>query len=123
MPKPESDDDEYFKSLASVAMKPDGLPDNFIKALFAMEEMANDEGHEQLQAAAEQARLGLTFDENSSHGDVIVQVDLAKPELLAEMHNEMRLLRLSSFEYFGSKEPKDRSDWFVPPEKKSWRCW
>ncbi|HMJ91653.1 MAG TPA: hypothetical protein VK530_17660 [Candidatus Acidoferrum sp.] len=115
LPKPDSGDDEYFKSLAAVAMKPDGLPDNLIEALFAMEEMANDEGTERLQAAAEQAGLALSFDAKSSHGDVVMQVYLAKPELLAEKHNEMRLLRLSSFEYFGNKEPKDCSATFTPP--------
>jgi hypothetical protein len=118
LPPPESEDDAYFKSLAVLAMKPDGLPDNLIEALFAMEEMANDEGNERLQAAAEQSGLGLKFDEKSSNGDVVMQVYLAKPELLAEKHNEMKLLRLSSFEYFGSKESVDRSATFIPPNEK-----
>ncbi len=118
LPAPDTLDDQYFKSLAALAMKPDGLPDNLIEALFAVEEMANDEGNERLQTAAKQAGLGLEFDEKSSNGDVVMQVYLAKPELLAEKHNEMRLLRLSSFEYFGSKEPVDRSETFVPPDEK-----
>src|SRR5687767_11217082 len=115
LPTDELGDDDYFKSLAALVMKPDTLPDNLIEDLFAMEEMANDEGNERLQIGAEQAGLGLKFDETSSSGDVVMQVYLAKPELLAEKHNEMRLLRLSSFEYFGSTEPLDRSSTFVPP--------
>jgi hypothetical protein len=119
LPAPDAVDDDYFKSLAALAMKPDALPDNLIEALFAMEEMANDQGQERLEAAAAQAGLALMkSDKKASHGDVAVQVYLAKPELLAEKHNEMRLLRLSSFEYFGSKEPVDRSETFVPPEEK-----
>src|SRR5437016_5805486 len=63
LPQPDSSDEDYFKSLAAVTMNPDVLPDDLIEALFAIEELANDEGHERLQIAAEQADLGLKFDE------------------------------------------------------------
>jgi hypothetical protein len=99
MPAAELEDDAYFKELSGLAMSPDGLPDNLIETLFAIEEMANEEGQERLEAAASQAGLDLRFDEKSSHGDIAVQVFLAKPELLAEKHNEQRLIRLASFEY------------------------
>lgn len=115
LPTAELEDDAYFRALSGVALAPDGLPDNLIETLFAIEEMANEEGQERLEAAATQAGLDLKFDEKSSHGDIAVQVFLAKPELLAEKHNEQRLIRLATFEYFGSKKPVDRSDSFSTP--------
>jgi hypothetical protein len=117
LPDKELDDDNYFRQLTALTMAPDSLPDNLIESLFAIEEMANKEGQERLESAAFQAGLDLKFDKKSSHGDIAVQVFLANPELLAEKHNEQRMTRLSTFEYFGSKEPVDRSDAFAAPEK------
>ena len=117
MPAAELDDGAYFRALSGVAMAPDGLPDNLIETLFAIEEMANEQGQERLEAAATQAGLDLKFDEKSSHGDIAVQVFLANPELLAAKHNEQRMCRLASFEYHGSKRPVDRRDSFAEPDK------
>jgi hypothetical protein len=117
LPSADLKDDDYFRELSALAMAPDRLPDNLIEALFAIEEMANEEGQERLEAAAAEAGLNLKFDEESSYGDIAVQVFLAKPELLAQKHNEQRLTRLSTFEYFGSKEPVDRSDSFAAPDQ------
>ena len=108
LPAAELDDEAYFKALSGLALAPDGLPDRLIETLFAIEEMANEEGQERLEAAASQAGLALKWDEMPSHGDIAVQVFLAKPELLAEKHNEQRLIRLATFEYFGSRRPVDR---------------
>lgn len=110
MPAADLDDAAYFKALSAVAMAPDGLPDSLIETLFAIEEMANEAGQERLEAAATEAGLDLKYDGKSSHGDIAVQVFLAKPELLAEKHNEQRLIRLATFVYFGSKRPVDRSE-------------
>lgn len=109
LPAVELEDDAYFKALAGVALAPEGLPDNLMETLYAIEEMANEEGQERLEAAARQAGLDLVFDEQSSPGDIAVQVFLAQPELLAEKHNEQRMTRLASFEYYGRKKPVERS--------------
>jgi len=91
MPKADAEDDAYFKALAEVVMAPEGLPDDLIEALFAIEEMANEQGQERLETAARQMNLDLRFDQDSSCGDIAVQVWLAKPELLHEKHNELRI--------------------------------
>jgi hypothetical protein len=117
LPAQGAKDDDYFKSLSGLAMGADGLPDDLFEAMYAIEEMANEEGQERLENAPELAALGLKFDEKSSRGDIAVQVYLAAPELLAQKHNEMRLSRLASFEYHGSKEPQDRSASFKAPPK------
>jgi hypothetical protein len=115
MPDAALPDDVYYKSLSNVAMSPDGLPDNMIDTLYAIEEMANVEGQERLENAVTEAGLGLTFAEQSSHGDIAVQVFLASPALLVQTHNEVKLGRLAAFDYFGCPEPEDRSASFIPP--------
>jgi len=96
-------DEDYFASLARVALAPEALPVSLVEALTAIEEMATPEGQERLETALSRAGLGLTFHEESSHGDIAVQVYLAQPTLLVAQCNEARLGRLTAFEYFGSK--------------------
>lgn len=117
MPAQELDDDAYFNLMSRVAMSPDGLPDNLIEAIYAVEAMANEEGQERLERAAQQAGLPLTLSENSSQADIAVQLWMADPALFAQKVNEQRLVRLSSFEYFGSATPMDRRESFVPPNE------
>ena len=44
-----------------------------------------------------------------------LEVFLADPNMLSEAHSEQKLVRLTSFEYYGSKEPVDRAGTFKPP--------
>jgi hypothetical protein len=99
------EDDEYFGAMSRVAMSPDGLPDGLFEAVYAIEEMATEEGQERLERAVASGELALTFGERSPRGDMAVQAYLAAPEVLAQKNNELRLARLSSFEYCGSKAP------------------
>lgn len=117
MPGADLEDEAYYRALSDLVMAPDGLPDRLIETLFAIEEMSTEEGQERLETAAMEAGLELKFNAKSSHGDIAVQVFLARPELLAEKHNEQRLSRLSSFDYFSSKRPVDRSDSFGRPDE------
>jgi len=110
-------DEEFYMALSKVAMAPDGLPDGLIEAVFKVEAMATADGQERLEKAAEQGRFVLNCSDKSSHGDIAVQAFLAAPEVLAEKHNELLLTRLSSFEYFSSKKPVDRSASFVVPSQ------
>jgi hypothetical protein len=96
-------DDEYFTALAQ-ELAPDALPVNLVEALVAIEGLANADGQERLEQAAMRAGLMSEFPEGSTHGDIAVQVYLAKPELLVAQHNAARLGRLSAFEYFGGKQ-------------------
>jgi hypothetical protein len=111
MPSPDIEDDAYFEAVSRVATAPDGLPDNLIEAVYAIEGMANEAGQERLERAVAQAQLGLTFTDQSTHADIAVQVWMADPGLFAKKFNEQRLARLSSFEYYGSK----RRETFEPP--------
>jgi hypothetical protein len=115
LPPAHLEDPEYFNALATVVMAPDGLPDDLVEAVYAIEEMATAQGQERLENAIAQGDLQIVFAENSSSSDLAMQVYLAAPEVLAQKNNELRLARLSSFEYHGAKTPKDRSDSFAAP--------
>lgn len=114
MPPADADDDAYFAGLAKITVEQDGLPGELIDALFTIEEMANEHGQERLERAATQ--LGLKLEDDSSHGDIAIQVYLKAPDLLVQQHKEFHLSRLSGFEYHGHREPVDRSDSFAAPD-------
>ena len=97
LPPAELADWEYYEVLARLVLDPAGLPESLLETLHALEEMSNAQGQERLEAAAVQA--GIKLKAESTPGDIAVQVWLARPELLAEKHNEVRLGRLASFEY------------------------
>ena len=117
LPAENLEDDDYFKAMSRVAMSPDGLPDGLFEAIYSIEEMATEEGQDRLEKAVAQGQLAVKFDENSSRGDLAMQAYLSAPEVLAQKSNELRLARLSSFEYYGTKAPVDRSDSFTSPSK------
>jgi hypothetical protein len=116
LPDPQCADEDYYQRLAGLALAPDGLPDHLIEAMFEIEELATPEGQERLETTAAQAGIPLSLAEESSHADIAMQAWLAHPALVARSHNEVRLHRLSAFQYFGSKAPVDRSGSFTVPD-------
>ncbi len=115
LPKGDLPDDEYFGGLSKMLLSPVGLPGELCEALFTIDEMADDAGQEGLQKAVAQSKLEVNFEVESSHGDVAMQVWLARPELLAAKHNGQQLRRLSSFEYFGAKLAENKGKPFATP--------
>ena len=99
LPADNLEDDAYFGQLSRVAMSPDGLPDGLFEELYTVEGMATEEGEERLQRAMEAGELTLELDEESSRGDIAMRAFLEAPEFVAQKNNELRLARLSSFEY------------------------
>jgi hypothetical protein len=65
LPSASVSDDEYFLGVAKVLMSPEGLPDEVGEALYLVDEMANEEGHDRLHAAATEA--GLKLDGSGEH--------------------------------------------------------
>jgi len=82
--------------------------------------MANDDGQARLEQAVEQGELALTFKENSTQAEIVVQAWLAKPDVVFRKHNELKLNRLSSFEYLRSAEPVDRRKTFTGHDAARW---
>jgi hypothetical protein len=84
-------------------------------ALYAIDEMATEERQEMLEEGIGRAGIDLEFDPQSSREDIALQVWLAAPKLLARQHNEQRLARLASFEYHGSRAPRDHGTFLPHP--------
>jgi hypothetical protein len=117
---PQSDwpDDKYYQSLAALATAPAGLPDNLVKTLITIGDLADASGQERLETALTQAGLDLQFAEPSSPGDIAVQVFLTKPELLVDCHDNPKMGRLTAFEYYAAKAPNHArpAAFFSPPD-------
>ena len=116
LPDPALADEEYFGTLAGVLMSPEGLPGSLNDALYAIDEMATEDGQQRLEEGVAEEQLPLAFDEKSSREDIALQVWLESPELLAKKHNEQRLIRLSSFEYYSNPTPTDQTATFKQPD-------
>lgn len=112
LPPAGASDDEYFRGVAKALMSPEGLPDEVGEALYMVDEMSSEEGHDRLHAAAREA--GLKVD-GHTRAELALEVFLADPKVLSEAHSEQKLVRLTSFEYYGGKEPEDRAKTFKPP--------
>jgi len=113
------DDAAYFLALGRLLATPEQLPDRLNEALFAIDEMSSPEGQEQLELGLARSGLPLTYAPGSSREDMALQVWLADPALLARLHNQHRLRRLTTFEYFGTNLPAAaRPPFSSPPQTK-----
>jgi hypothetical protein len=109
LPSESASDDEFFDQVAKLLLAPDGLPETMSDVLYALEEMSSPEGVEVLEQAAIEARLPLACYNDASAVDVVMQVWLTAPGLLAEKHNQQKIRRLTKFEHFPSNvAPEDR---------------
>jgi hypothetical protein len=109
------EDDEYFKQLAEVFLSPKELPGEMVEVLYAVLEMANDQGVDRLSQAAKEKGLAVDWGKEASNLDLVMQVWLADKDLMREQHSEYRLLRMTAFQYWGTKtRPADRLP-FTPP--------
>jgi hypothetical protein len=102
LPGPALEDALFFGNLGRMLAAPDQLPDRLNEALFALDEMSGPEGQEQLELAIARAGIPLAFAPGSSREGMALQVWLTDPALLARVHNQQRLRRLTTFEYFGT---------------------
>ena len=67
--------------------------------------MADDSGQERLQLAVKEKNVAVETDEQTSHMDYAMRVWLADKDLLMAKHGEHRLVRVASFQYFGTRTP------------------
>ena len=118
LPDADLEDEPFFKALAALFVEPDPLPGEMIDALYAVEELASESGQERLETAREQGTLALDWKEDATRAEMAVQAWMAAPEVVRQVHNELTLGRVSSFEYFGAAEPEDPKHRFAKIEPK-----
>lgn len=118
LPLNETADVDYYNGLANLLLSPEGLPDELNEVLYALEEMSSAEAEDRLKQAIAESGTEINFREDSTAGDVAMQVWLVAPELLAKTHNEQKILRLATFEHFPSKVTKaDRLNFTAPTQE------
>ena len=117
LPGAELADAPYYSALARVLLAPEDLPVEMSEVLFAIDALSSEAGEDQLEAAMKKEKPPLTFATKSSRADMAMQVWLARPELLARVYNEARLIRVSAFEFHGTPAPADRRKTFTLPDK------
>jgi hypothetical protein len=104
LPQPDSDDAIDCQALARVFVSPDTkTPRDLIDALYFVDEMATDEGMDELLAEAEKQGLELEDDYDLTAADVAVQIWLLNKDILERKHAERYLEKVRSFEYFQMK--------------------
>ncbi len=109
LPASSLDDDAYYSEVARLPQ----APERFVEALHGIETMATDRGRERLSQAIQAAQLEVSRD--ATHAEFATQVLLVQPELFAQQQEAARITGLTSFEYYGSVTPEDRSATFTPP--------
>ena len=111
LPASSLDDDAYYSEVARLPQ----APERFVEALHGIETMATDRGRERLSQAIQASRLEVERRGEATHAEFATQVLLVQPELFAQQEEETRITGLTSFEYYGSVTPEDRSATFRPP--------
>lgn len=111
------DDETFYREVATMAVAGRGLPERFTEALHGIEVMATESGRERL---AMSVPPGVERAE-ATHAEFAARVWMAQPELFARKQEEMRITGLTSFEYYGSTEPKNANASFTPPDAETLR--
>lgn len=88
-------------ALAAILMSPDeSVPREMVDALFFVDEMADEDGMDDLLEAASQASLELDLDSDPTPADVAIAVWSARPDIVKWTHARGYALRQKKFVYF-----------------------
>ncbi len=105
IPQPAKDED-FYKELASVFMRPDGIPGPLHDALYFIKGLDNQAGMDRILEAVDFGRLKIDPAEESSIADKALQAWLQDERLVRQMHVEVGLDASKSFIHFQSQGPK-----------------
>jgi len=98
-----------YDALAHVLMTTDkSTPADLVESLYFVHEMATQQGMDDLLGEAAKHGIHLNLGDDSSPGDVALEMWLARPDLVQRRHAERRLQRRRNFESFkGCRAPTD----------------
>jgi hypothetical protein len=108
-PKSHGDEMDYQKLAELLHFPKDPPPPEMVEPLVLVDEMSTDQHMDSLLAAAGARGIDLGLGEKPTPSDVAVQLWLAAPRLLAELHAEDRTIRQRNFCYFGGIFSQPRS--------------
>jgi hypothetical protein len=90
-----------------------------VEVLYAVLEMASDQGVDRLSQAAKEKGLAVDWGKEASNLDLVMQVWLADKDLMREQHSEYRLLGMTAFQYWGTQTPAANRLPFTPASKEA----
>jgi len=107
---------EYFARIREVLKSPGGLPDEANLILCMIHDLASDTGKRRLLRAIERAGLEIPNDDQLTCARLAMRLWLINPALVAKKHREQLLVKLTTFEHWGSNNGCDLSSEFIPPD-------
>ena len=106
-----------YAKLSAILVDPDDqVPSNLVDALYFITEMANIKTADGLVAAAKSAYPDMTFSPLATAADIVVQVWLKDPDLVAKRHAASLINKPKSFEYHISRDPRPQIFAMPTPE-------
>src|SRR5262245_50108255 len=117
LPPPEDSDTDFFNALARLLMRPEDLPDSLNEALVAVDDLSTPQGFESLEKSPGWAAHQALLKSDSTREDVALQLWLADREFIINVHNRLRLTRLTVFEYAAGKSGAVKSPALEPSNK------
>jgi len=99
LPPPHSSDADYFNSVAHLLMRPEALPDSLNEALVAVDDLSTPQGFEWLEKHVRWPEQPSRLRQESTREDIALQLWLADRDFVISVHNQLRLTRLTVFEY------------------------
>jgi hypothetical protein len=104
LPPLELSDADYFNSLARLLMRPEDLPDSLNEALVAVDDLSTPQGFESLEKSPGWPARQSVLKPDSTREDIALQLWLADRDFIISVHNQLRLTRLTVFEYASHPE-------------------
>ncbi len=106
-----------YAKLSAILVDPDDqVPSDLVDALYFITEMAHTKIADGLMAAAKSAHPDMTFTSLATAADIVVQVWLKDPDLVAKRHAASLINKPKSFEYHISRNPRPRTLAMPTPE-------
>lgn len=96
-------DGEFYKQLAEVFMRPEGIPGVLHEALYYIESVDNQGGLDRIADAVLDGRLKINMLEESSTADKALQAWLQSETLVRQIHVEVGLDASKSFVHFRAR--------------------
>jgi hypothetical protein len=99
-----------YTKLSAILVDPDDqMPSKLVDALYFISEMASTRIADRLVDAAREVYPDMTFSPLATAADIVVEVWLKDPDLVAKIHAASLINKPKSFEYHLSRNPRPRS--------------
>ena len=118
LPTANMDEKAYYEAVGHLAKSPDGLPARMVEAMYAIADMADEDGEERLEEATGVAGLAYHFEATLTRASKAMKAWLTNEAVFRRAHRETRAARVATMDYFTSK-PENREFAFTVPDRRT----